>query len=113
MPIVSVSHKRSAPPELLELLAQELPEIVSQALACAEEPYSGNLHAGDVNLRFLPALTDREGLDYLLEIRTRKTESRRSNVQQRSEQISAALETLGFAKFGVWIELSEAAWSQA
>ena len=113
MPIVSVSHKRSAPAEPLELLARELPEIVSQALACQEEPYDRELRPGDVNLRFLPVLGDREGLDYLLEVRTGWTESRKANLQERSDRITAALEALGLVSFGVWLEIPEAAWSQA
>jgi hypothetical protein len=113
VPIISVSHKQSAPPELLELLARELPEIVSQALACPEEPYERELGPGDVNLRFSPVLADREGLDYLLEIRTSWTESRKANLQERSDRIAHALEALGLVRFGVWIEIPEAAWSQA
>jgi hypothetical protein len=113
MPIVSISHKNSAPPELLELLARELPEIVSEALACPEEPYDRNLRPGDVNLRFLPVLAAGEGLDYLVDIRTRWTESRSEDLQERSARVTRALEKLGLAKFGVWIELPEAAWSQA
>jgi hypothetical protein len=113
VPIISVSHKRSAPAELLELLARELPEIVSQALDCSEEPYDGELRPGDVNLRFSQALADQEGLDYLVEIRTSWTESRKANLQERSHRIRTALQKLGLASFGVWIEIPEAAWSQA
>ncbi len=113
MPIISVSHKRAAPADLLELLARELPEIVSQALDCPEEPYDRELAPGDVNLRFLPVLADGEGLDYLLEIRTSSTASRRTNLQERSDRVKDALEALGIARFGVWIEIPEAAWSQA
>jgi hypothetical protein len=65
-----------------------------------------------VNLRFVSALTLDEGLDYLVEIRTRWTQSRSENLQERSDEVRAALERLGLRRFGVWIELPKAAWSQ-
>ena len=113
MPIVTVSHKRSATASVLEDLGRELPEIVSRALDCPEEPYDGHLREGDVNLRFVAALPPEEGLDYLIEVRTRWTRSRSENLQERSEQIRAALVSLGLESFGVWIEIPPAAWSQA
>jgi hypothetical protein len=113
VPIVTVSHKRSAAEAVLETLRQELPAIVSEALACPEEPFDGELRPGDVNLRFVPALPVEEGLDYVLEIRTRWTKSRGENVKARSDEIRDALENLGLERFGVWIELPQAAWSQA
>ena len=112
MPIVTVSHKGSAAEAVLETLRRELPAIVSRALECPEEPFDGNLRPGDVNLRFVAALPDQEGLDYLLEIRTRWTQSRRDNLEARSDEIRDALEQLGLERFGVWIELPQAAWSQ-
>jgi hypothetical protein len=112
VPIVTVSHKGSADEAVLETLRHELPAIVSRALECPEEPFDGNLHPGDVNLRFLAALPDQEGLDYLVEIRTRWTQTRSENLEARSDEIRVALEKLGLERFGVWIELPQAAWSQ-
>ena len=113
MPIVTVSHKKSAKTSVLEDLRQELPGIVSQALECPEEPYDGHLRPGDVNLRFSAALPREEGLDYVIEIRTRWTQTRSENLQRRSDQVRAALAELGLERFGVWIEIPPAAWSQA
>jgi hypothetical protein len=112
VPIVTVSHKGSASEALLETLRRELPTIVSEAVACPEEPYDNDLRPGDVNLRFLPAQPPTESLDYVVEIRTRWTQSRSENLQERSDQIRNALDSLGLERFGVWIELPEAAWSQ-
>jgi hypothetical protein len=112
VPIVTVSHKGSSAEAVLETLRRELPAIVSEALACPEEPYDGELRPGDVNLRFVPALPAEEGLDYVLEIRTRWTQARGENVQARADEIRASLERLGLERFGVWIELPQAAWSQ-
>jgi hypothetical protein len=113
MPIVTVSHKGSAAEAVLETLRRELPAIVSRALDCPEEPFDHELRPGDLNLRFLPALPDQEGLDYLIEIRTRWTQSRREDSAARSDEIRSALQGLGLQRFGVWIELLQAAWSQA
>jgi hypothetical protein len=112
VPIVTVSHKNSAAEAMLETLRRELPAVVSEAVACPEEPYDGHLRPGDINLRFLAALPLDEGLDYLIEIRTRWTQSRSENLQERSDGVRAALEGVGLQRFGVWIELPKAAWSQ-
>ena len=112
MPIVTVSHKGSTAEAVLETLQRELPLIVSQALACAEEPFDGELKPGDVNLRFVPALPVEEGLDYVLEIRTRWTPERSQNLEARTDEIRDAVKNLGLERFGVWIELPPAAWSQ-
>lgn len=113
MPIVTVSHKASASEAVLETLRRDLPAIVSKALDCPEEPFEGDLRQGDINLRFLPALTAHERLDYLIEIRTTRTQSRSADLDQRSGEIRSALTELGLERFGVWIELLDAAWSQA
>ena len=76
MPIVTVSHKVSATTSDLDQLQQKLPVLVSEALACPEEPYDGCLRSGDLNLRFLAALPSDEDLDYLVEVRTKWTPSR-------------------------------------
>jgi hypothetical protein len=113
MPIVTVTHKASAAEAVLEMLQRELPALVSQALACPEEPFDGDLRPGDVNLRFVPALPLQEGLDYLIEIRTRRTQWRHETLQERCDELRDALDALGLERFGVWIELPQAAWSQA
>jgi hypothetical protein len=113
MPIITVSHKDSAPQPMLETLRRELPTIVSEAIDCPEEPYNGRLRAGDVNLRFVAALRPDEGLDYLVEIRTRWTQSRSESLKERTDRVRIALEKLDLERFGVWIELPQAGWAQA
>lgn len=66
-----------------------------------------------MNLRFVAALHHEEGLDYLVEVQTRWTQSRSENLQERSDQIRAALANLALESFGVWIEMPPAAWSQS
>jgi hypothetical protein len=113
MPIVVISHKAEASAESLERLRAELPVLVSRALDCPEEPYDGNLEPGDIVLRSLAALPREERLDYLIEIRTRWTESRSENLQERSDELREAVAAFGFTGFGVWIELVDGAWAQA
>jgi hypothetical protein len=113
VPIITVSHKGSAGEAVLATLRRELPAIVSEAVDCPEEPYDGRLRPGDINLRFVAALGPDEGLDYVVEIRTKWTQSRSENLQERTDQVRVALEKLNLERFGVWIELSQAGWAQS
>jgi len=112
MPIVTIHHKESASsPELLRL-RQVLPEVVSRAVECPEEPYDGTLKPGDINLLSAASLGPDEGLDYLIEVKTRRTETRTANLQERADRIAAALGALELQSYGVWLELHEAGWAQ-
>jgi hypothetical protein len=112
MPIVTINHKEAAPLAELEKLRQDLPEIVSRAVECPEEPFDGTLKPGDINLLAVASLAPTEALDYVVEIRTRETDSRIANLQERAGAISSALAALELHNFGVWIELHRAAWAQ-
>lgn len=112
MPIVTVSYSARVPQALLDHLAAVLPEIVAKNLGCAEEPYDGRLKRGDVNLIFQGGLTGSDSLDYVIEIKTRRAESRVTNLQERADGVRSALQKAGMANVGVWIELPPAAWSQ-
>jgi hypothetical protein len=112
MPIVAIHHKHT--PSLSELakLQKVLPEIVSRSVECTEEPYDGTLKPGDINVLVTASLAPTEDLDYLIEIKTRGTESRTANLQERADAVGSALEALGLRNVGVWIELHQAAWMQ-
>lgn len=112
MPLVNVSHKPKYSKEVLLKLSEHLPGIVSEAVDCPEEPFDGPLQPGDIIIRFLPALAPDEALDWLIEVRTKWTKSRDENLRERSENIKSALVEVGLKKFGVWIEIPRAAWSQ-
>ena len=112
MPIVTINHKEAAALTELGKLREALPEIVSRAVDCPEEPYDGALRPGDINMIVTASLAPSEPLDYVIEIRTRRTDSRGANLQERSEAISSALGALGLRNFGVWLQLQEAAWAQ-
>jgi hypothetical protein len=112
MPIVTIHHKEGVSAAELEKLRHALPEIVSRAVECPEEPYDGALKRGDVNVLGIASLGPEEALDYLIEIETRRTVTRAGNLQERADAIRSSLEALGLQNFGVWIELHQAAWAQ-
>src|SRR5262245_2082557 len=112
MPIVTVSHKDAAPAGVLKSLRASLPTIVAEAVGSVEEPYDGRLKRGDINMRFLPALSTDEALDYVVEIRTTWTDSRSANLEERVARIRRELSESGLENFGVWIEIPPAAWDQ-
>jgi hypothetical protein len=112
MPIITIHHKAAAPLPELGMLRERLPDIVSRAVECAEEPYDGKLKAGDINILATASLATTEDLDYIIEIKTGTTNSRLANVQERADAMSSDLEALGLRNFGIWLELSQAAWGQ-
>jgi hypothetical protein len=112
MPIITISHKETASPTELAKTLQALPEIVSRAVECPEEPYDGELKPGDVNMIVTASLALSDGLDYVIEIKTRRTDSRLRNLDERVGEIRSALGALGLQNFGVWLELHDASWAQ-
>jgi hypothetical protein len=112
MPIITIHHKAAAPLPELGKLRQQLPDIVSRAVECAEEPYDGKLKPGDINILATASLATAEDVDYMIEIKTRTTHSRLADLQERADAIGSDLEALGLRNFGVWLELSQAAWGQ-
>jgi hypothetical protein len=112
MPIVTINHKEPAVLSELAKLRESLPEIVSRAVECPEEPYDGTLKPGDINMIVTASLAPTEPLDYVIEIRTRRTDTRSVNLEDRSDAIRSALGELGLRNFGVWLQLQEAAWAQ-
>jgi hypothetical protein len=112
MPIVTIHHKEQVSLPELRKLRDTLPEIVSRAVDCPEEPYDGTLRSGDMNMIVIASLAPNEALDYVIEIKTRQTDSRIANLQERADAISSALGALELWNFGVWFELHQAAWAQ-
>ena len=91
-----------------------LPQAVSVAVACPEEPYDGDLKPGDVELRFRAlGPHDRSGLDICIEIRSKWFASRAENRQDRSDAVlEAASAAVGPLAVGVLLSLPVAGWSQ-
>jgi len=114
MPLVDVTHRDDLDDDQLELLAQELPDVVSRAVECPEEPYDGVLGSGDVEIRFRPrGPRDVSGLDVLVEVRSKWFASRESSRQERCDRLQREITALlGALTVGVYLSLPVAAWSQ-
>jgi hypothetical protein len=114
MPIVDVTYAPDLKEERLVRLAQTLPQSVSVAVECPEEPYDRNLRPGDVEVRFRQrGAYDLSGLDILVEVRSKWFESRAKDRQERADHLRDALvEAAGTRSIGVYLSLPVASWSQ-
>ena len=114
MPIVEVTVGPRVDDSAIACLREVLPEAVSVAVECPEEPYDGELKAGDVELHFRRVGPhDLSGLDVLIEVRSKWFASRADNRQERTDQLCSAMaESLNGLTLGVFLTLPVAAWSQ-
>lgn len=114
MPIVEVVYGSSVADNQLRHLAQALPNAVSLAVECPEEPYDHDLQPGDVEIRFRPrGQYDVSGLDVVVEVRSKWFASRAENRQERCDQLSDAIvDAAGTRRVGVYICLPVAGWAQ-
>jgi len=115
VPLVDITYAPDVPHELLRKLAEMLPHAVSVAVECPEAPYDGDLRPGDVELRFRArGPFDVSGMDVVVEVRSKWTESRAENRQDRVDELREAVEeATGPAQVGVYLSLPVAAWSQS
>lgn len=115
MPIVEVTVAPEVDEIAVARLRELLPEAVSVAVECPEEPYDGNLKPGDVEIRFRQRGTyDVSGLDVLVEVRSKWFASRADNRQERADQLCSTIgQRLTDLSVGVCLTLPVAAWSQS
>src|SRR3954468_9468300 len=53
VPLINVTYDAdSVPADALRRLAQVLPDVVAEAVACPEEPWTGPPEVGDIEIRF-------------------------------------------------------------
>jgi hypothetical protein len=92
----------------------ELPDAVSVAVECPEEPYEPPLQPGDVEIRFRPrGPYDISGLDIVVEVRSKWFASRAETRQERCDRLrDVVMETVGTTSVGVYLSMPVAAWSQ-
>ena len=114
MPIVEVTVGPRVDENMIIRLREVLPELVSVAVECPEEPYDGRLKPGDVEIRFRQVgPSDVSGLDVLIEVRSKWFASRADNMQERTDELcSAVADSLEGLALGVFLSLPVAAWSQ-
>jgi hypothetical protein len=113
MPLIEVTYRDAVCEESLRNLAQALPDVVAEAVDCPEEPWTGTPQPGDIEIRFRTrSALDLGDLDVVVEVRTKLFESRVRDKQHRADLIRERLSSLSLGRVGVWLILSEGAWSQ-
>jgi len=116
MPLIDVTYDPAKlPPAVLRRLGEALPDVVAEAVACPEEPWTGAPALGDIEIRFREkGRHDVGGLDCVIEVRTKLFDSRVVDKHQRADKIRAAIAAAApdIADVGVWLILHEGSWSQ-
>ncbi len=113
MPLVDVTYDASVTDAELHLLAERLPDLVSEAVECPEEPWTGPPEPGDIEIRFRARTAHDVGdLRVVVEVRTKVFASRLVDRERRADLIRDRLAELGLGPLGVWLILHEGAWSQ-
>ncbi len=114
VPLIDVTHDESVGEETLRRLAEVLPDLVSEAVECPEEPWTGRLGPGDLEIRFRKrSAFDVGDLDVVVEVRTKLFGNRVVDKQRRADLIRDGLSALPLGRVGVWLILCEGAWSQS
>lgn len=114
MPLIDVTYSPAVPEPALQRLRSVLPDLVSKAVECPEEPYDGNLQPGDIAIWFRRmGPLDSSGLDVVIEVRSKWFESRSANRHQRVDVLRDGIQAAtDLRSFGVYLSLPVAAWSQ-
>lgn len=113
MPLVSVSYAADVSDDELRRMAQILPDLIAEAVDCPEEPWTGPADVGDIEIRFRrKGNFDVGELRFVVEVRTKRFESRLHDQQRRADLIRAGISTNGLGPAGVWLVLQDGAWSQ-
>jgi hypothetical protein len=114
MPLIDVTYDRTVGEEVLRRLGELLPDVVSEAVECLEEAWSGPAQPGDIEIRSQKkSPLDVGHLDVVIEVPTKLFEHRVQDKQRRADLIRDRLSLLPLGQVGVWLILSEGAWSQS
>ncbi len=114
MPLIDVTYDRKVDEQALRRLGELLPDVVSEAVECPEEPWTGPSEPGDIEIRFRKkSPLDVGDLNVVVEVRTKLFEHRVQDKQRRADLIRDRLSILPLGQIGVWLILSEGAWSQS
>jgi hypothetical protein len=113
MPLIDVTYHGTVSEELLRRLAEVLPDAVAEAVGCPEDPWTGPTEPGDIEIRFRrKSQLDVGDLDVVIEVRTKLFGHRVQDKQRRADLIRDRLSRIPLGQVGVWLILSEGAWSQ-
>ncbi|MUL84736.1 MULTISPECIES: hypothetical protein [unclassified Mycolicibacterium] len=115
MPLIDVTCGPRITDDTRARLSAVLPEGVSAAVECEDEPYDGNLQPGDVLVRFhYVGRYDRFDIDVLIEVKSKWFGDRAEDRQQRVDAIrDAAQDAAPGLLIGVYLTLPIAAWAQS
>jgi hypothetical protein len=114
MPLIDVTYDGTVDEEVLRRLGERLPDVVGEAVECPEEPSTGPPEPGDIEIRFRKkSPLDVGDLDVVIEVRTKLFGNRVRDKQRRADLIRDRLAGLPLGQVGVWLILSEGAWSQS
>jgi len=114
VPLIDVTYDSSVSTDELRKLAEVLPNVVSEAIDCPEEPWVGPPALGDIEIRF-HAKNDLDvgDLNCVIEVRTKLFASRERDAQRRADLIRDHIaSTIDPGSLGVWLILAEGAWAQ-
>jgi hypothetical protein len=113
MPLIDVTYDGSVDEKVLRRLGELLPAVVGEAVECPEDPSTGPEQPGDIEIRFRQkSPLDVGDLDVVIEVHTQLFEHRVRDKQRRTDLIRDRLSRLPLGQIGVWLVLSEGAWSQ-
>lgn len=113
MPLIEVTYDATVDETVLHRLGELLPDVVAEAVDCPEEPWTGPAQPGDIEIRFRQkSQLDVGELAVVIEVRTKLFDHRLHDKQRRADLIRDRLSSLPLGQLGVWLILSEGAWSQ-
>lgn len=114
MPLVEVTYRPGTSEATLRELTSCLPDAVSVAVQCADEPYEPPLEPGDVEIRFRElGPYDVSGMDVVIEVRSKWSPDRAQDRQQRCDLLrDLVTERTGVGMLGVYLSLPVSAWAQ-
>ena len=113
MPLIDVTYDGAVPEDVLHRLGELLPTVVAEAVECPEDPVTGPRGPGDIEIRFRKrSPLDVGDLRVVVEVRTKLFDHRLEDKQRRADLIRDRLSGLSLGLVGVWLILSDGAWSQ-
>lgn len=115
VPFIDVTYDNTVTDPVLQHLAELLPNVVAEGVACPEEPWLGSPKAGDIEIRFrAKGPFDLGELNCVVEVRTKLFSGRVQDKQLRAEKMRDDLVSgePGVGRVGVWLILAEGSWAQ-
>ena len=108
MPLIDVTYDGKLGEEVLRRLGELLPDVVGEAVECPEEPSTGPVEPGDIEIRFRKkSPLDVGDLDVVIEVRTKLFEHRLQDKQRRADLIRDRLSSLPLGQIERQVTITE------